>query len=340
MATNNRMWYAVKAIGMAARGSLSFTAIHGLQSFGMDTAFNIERILQLGQSAIYENKEESPDITVNMTKVLDGYPTPYMHATQQATTPTLTGRSSAQCGLAMSIFEDTYNSASGIPQRQVMLSGLFPNSVSYNFNVDSNSTEEISLIGTQKEWLSGGSINFTGNIFTNNDSPNAITGSGGVQRRQHVVFGTTSDTLLPPDVAGISSSGTNDQVAGVFSASVQTINISADLNRTGLRELGRKGYYHRFVGFPVEVQTQIEIIAKSGDGVNCFSETDNLSNRTIKVKTLDGLVVNCGSLNKLTGITFGGGDTGGGFDSIQYSYTNANDMTVQAPYDVNTALRN
>lgn len=339
MPNNNRMWYAIKACGFAPRGSLSFTAVHGLQSFGIDTTFNLERILQLGESAVYENKESSPDITVNATKVLDGYPTPYMHATQQATDASLVGRSSAQCGIAMSIFQDTYNSASGVAQREVMLSGMFVNSLSYNFNVDSNSTEETSFIGTQKEWLSGGSINFTGNIFTNNDSPNAITGSGGVQRRQHVVFGTTNDTILPPDVAGISSSGTNDQSGGVFGASIQTININADLNRQTLAELGRKGYYHRYVGFPVTVQTQIEIISKSGDSVNALAEVDNLTNRTIKVKSLDGIVINCGTKNKLTGITFGGGDTGGGVDTIQYTFENSNDLTVQSPYDVNTALR-
>lgn len=340
MATNNRSHFAVKAVGMASRGNTTYTAVHGLQSFGMDTAFNIEKILELSQSEVYENKEEVSDVTVNMTKVLDGYPLVYQLATQQATTPTLLGRSTAQCGLAVSLFEDTYNSASGIPQREVQLSGLFVNSVSYNFAVDGNSTEEISLVCNNKEWLSGGSINFTGNIFTNNDSPNAVTGSGGVQRRQHVVFGTTNDTLLPPDVAGISSSGTNDVTAGVFGASIQSINISADLNREGLKELGRKGFYFRFMGVPVDVQTAITIISKSGDGMNALSEADNTSDRTIKVKSQDGTVINCGTKNRLTNITMGGADVGGGNDEITYSYTNSTSMTVQSPNDPNTALRN
>lgn len=339
MATNNRMFYAVKAVGMAARGSTSYTAIHGLQSFGMDTSFDLQKIIEIGQAAIYEQKEDLPSITVNMTKVLDGYPLIYHHATQQATDGSLVGRSSAQCGLAMSIFQDTYNSASGIPQREVQLSGLFVNSLSYNFNVDANSTEEVSLVCNNKEWLTGGNINFTGNIFTNNDSPLAITGSGGVQRRQHVVFGTSTDTILPPDVAGISSSGTNDQTGGVFGASIQTINVSADLGRTGLKELGRKGFYFRFVSFPVDVQTQIEIISKSGDGMNALSEADNLTDRTIKIRSLDGTFINCGTKNKLTGITFGGGDTGGGNDTVQYSYTNGSELVVTHPNDPNTALR-
>ena len=339
MANNNRLFYAVKAIGIAPRGSTSYTSVHGLQSFGMDTTFSLERILELGQSALYENKEEIPDITVNMTKVLDGYPPVYTLATQQATDNTLIGRSSAQCGLAMSIFQDTYNSASGVPQREVQLSGLFVSSLSYTFSVDGNSQEEISLVCNNKEWLSGGSINYTGNLFTNNDSPLAITGSGGVQRRQHVVFGTLADTILPPDVAGISSSGTNDQSAGVFGASIQNISVSVDLNRQGLKELGRKGDYFKFVGFPVDVQTKIDIIAKSGDGVNAISEADNLTNRQIVVKSLDGTKINCGSTNKLTSITFGGGDVQGGNDTISYTFQNANDFILTHPMDPNTALR-
>lgn len=339
MPTNNRSWYAVKALGMAARGSTTYTAVHGVQSFGMDTTFNIEKILELGQSAVYEQKEDLPDVTVNITKVLDGYSTVYQLATQSASDASLIGRSSAQCGLAMSLFQDTYNSASGIPQREVQLSGLFVGSVSYTFQTEGNSTEEISLVCNNKEWLSGGNINFTGNIFTNADTPNAITGSGGVQRRQHVVFATNSDTILPPDVAGISSSGTNDQTSGVFGASIQSIKISADLNRQGLKELGRKGFYFRFVGFPVEVQTSIEIISKSGDGVNAFSESDNTSDRTIKVKTSDGTFINCGTKNRLQSINFGGADTGGGNDTITYQYANANEMILTSPNDPNTSLR-
>jgi hypothetical protein len=339
MATNNRLWYAVKALGVAPRGSTSYTAVHGVQSLGIDTTFNLEKILELGQSALYELKEEVPDVSVNISRVCDGYAPIYLSATQQATDASLIGRSSAQCGMALSIFQDTYNSASGIPQREVQLSGLFVNSVSYSATVDGNCTEDLSLVCNDKAWLSGAGINFTGNIFTNNDSPQAITGSGGVQRRQHVVFGTTADTILPADIEGISSSGTNDQSGGVYGAHVQSIKISADLNRNGLRELGRKGNYFRFVGFPVDVQTQVEIITKNGDLVNALAEADNLSYQTIQLKLQDGLKVNCGSRNKLTGVTFGGGDTSGGNDNVVYSYTNANDFTCTHPNDPNTALR-
>lgn len=336
---NRRTFYATKAPGLAPLGSTSYTVAHGVQTLGMETSFNVERILEIGQSAVYENKEELPDVTVNMTKVLDGYPPIYLLATQQGTSADLIGRSAAQCMMAMSIFPDTYASASGVPIREVQLSGLFVNSVSYTVNVDGNAEEQIALGGNDKVWLTGGNINFTGNLFVNTDVPQAITGSGGVNRRQHVMFGTLSDTVLPTEVAGISSSGTNDQSGGVFGASIQSISISADLNREAIRELGRKAPYFRYVNFPVDVNTSIEIMSKSGDGVNALAESDNVTNQTIKLRLQEGTRINCGTSNKLTSITMGGGDTGGGNDTITYNYVNANEMTVQHPMDPTTAFR-
>lgn len=334
---NDRLWYGVYACGITTIGSTSYTAIHGLQSFGIDTNFNLEKILEIGQSEIYEMREELPEISVNMSKVMDGYVPVYLSATQSASDASLVGRSSAQCQISASIFPDVYNSASGTPLKQVQMSGLFVNSISYSATVDGNCTEDISLVCNDKSWLV--TPNFTGNIFTNNDQPLAITGSGGVQRRQNVVFGTLTDTVLPASIEGISSSGTNDKSGGVYGAHIQSVKISADLNRTGLRELGRKGNYFRFVSFPVDVQTQVEVITQNYDNVNALAEATNLSYETIRLKLQDGLVVDCGSKNKLTSVTFGGADTGGGNATTVYSYMNGNSMKVQHPMDPNASLR-
>ena len=337
---NKRVHYAVKAVGVAPLGGTTYTPIHGLQSVGIDTNFNLERILEIGQSADYENKEEVPEITVNMNKVLDGYPPVYLLATQGSAAATLIGRSNAQCQVALSIFEDDDESATGTPQTSVHMSGMFVNSLNYSFPVQGNCTEEVSMVGNSKVWKTS-SFQFSGTIFsTNADQPLAITGSGGVQRRQHVIFGGATDTILPPDVAGISSSGTNNAVSSTENASaVQNIRIRADLGRQELRELGRKGPYHRYMNIPVDVTTEIEIISKTGDMVNAITESDNLVNRSIRVKLLDGSVFDLGSRNKLTSVTMGGGDTGGGNDTCTYTFRNSNTLTVQHPQDPTTALR-
>lgn len=194
----------------------------------------------------------------------------------------------------------------------------------------------------------------------------------GVERRQNLAFATGNSnaaisgaggngfldsnnmrcdwlqTILPPDVDGISTSGTNEQSDGTnYDAHVQSITISTDLGRTNLNELGRRGPYHRYATFPVEVTCAVEIIATSGDMVsateggilatsqaNC-SIQKNLNNRTIRVATCHGEVFYLGVKNKLTSITYGGGDTGGGNATVTYNFRNYNVLTVMAASDPN-----
>ena len=75
MATNNRVYYAIQQVGIAAgsRGNNNFTPVHGVQSVGITTTFNLEQVFELGQISIYENVEGTPDVEVTMSKVLDGY---------------------------------------------------------------------------------------------------------------------------------------------------------------------------------------------------------------------------------------------------------------------------
>ena len=58
----NRLYFAVKAIGIAPFGSNAFVAVKGAQSVGINTNFNLEQVFELGQLAIYENIENIPDI--------------------------------------------------------------------------------------------------------------------------------------------------------------------------------------------------------------------------------------------------------------------------------------
>lgn len=190
----------------------------------------------------------------------------------------------------------------------------------------------------------------------------------GVQRRQHINFtpwtfygvrstdtnGMAADpfcTILPPDVDGISSSGTNNKTDGSnFDAHIQNISISVDLGRDQLDELGRRGPYHRFINFPVEVTCAIEITSTSGDLVSateggilstssaaCDLQT-NLSNRTIRVATCHKEVFYLGTKNKLTSVQLGGGGTDGGNQTLTYNYRNYNTLTVMAFSDTHDNL--
>ena len=75
MSSNDRIFYACQAVAITKQGDTSVGTgdmIHGLQSVGMTTNFNLEQAFELGQIEIYENIEGTPDIEVTLEKVLDG----------------------------------------------------------------------------------------------------------------------------------------------------------------------------------------------------------------------------------------------------------------------------
>lgn len=331
---NSRLYYAVSAVGLAPYCTTNFVTVHGVQSCSISTNFNLEQVFELGQLEIYENIEALPDIQVDLEKVIDGYPLIYHLATRGGTSDTLAGRQNQRCMFTMSIFDDDQDSASGTPLSQVVCSGMYVNSLSYTMPVDGNCTESVSLVGNDKVWKTS-SFTFSGSLFDNTDEPLALTsGWGGVQRRENVIFGGLSDTLLPPDIPGISSSGTNDKTGDEFGAHVQTISISADFGREQLNELGRKKPYFRYMSFPLPVDCSIEVTTTRGDMVDGREDVDsNVTNRTIQIKLQDSTFIDLGDKNKLASVTFAGHDAGGGNATCTYNYQNFNHLSVS--HDMN-----
>ena len=120
---------------------------------------------------------------------------------------------------------------------------------------------------------------------------------------------------------------------------MQNISVSTDFSREDILELGRRVPYYKAPGFPIEVTTEIEAIAISGDFVNAYeagdpdlvgtkNEGNNTSEETIIIRLTDGTTFDMGSKNRLSSVSYGGGDAAGGNVSISYSYTNFNDLEV------------
>lgn len=340
--SNSRIHYAVHSVGLSICGANSFTNLHGVQSVGINTRFNLEQTFEVGQLAIYESSESLPDLEVTIEKVLDGYPPVYLQATRGASSATLAGRSAVKATAGLSIFSDVQDSASGTALAQCTMSGVYVSAVNYNFNVQGNFTESVTLVGNNKIW----SNTYTHTAFDNLDAPMAITGSGGVGQRQDFLFGASdttvpSKTLLPADIPGITSSGTNELTNGTYGAHVQSIRVSCNFGRESLFELGRKGPYYRYISFPVEVQCDIEVLDLAGDQISALEDADNLTNRKIYIMDLEGLRIDLGTKNKLQQVSWGGANAGqnGGNATSTYSYRNFNDLTVKHPQDPTTALR-
>lgn len=351
------MYYAVYRAGIAPLGDTNFTTVRGLQTVGMTTTFNLEQAFEIGQLEIYENIEGNPDVQITTEKVLDGFCPVYLLATQQSgaggsTSASLTGRSTARCTLGLQVFGDTVNSASDTaytPGASVQASGLYVSSVSYNIPVNGNSSESVTLVGNNKLWGAGDAITFIDDPFVDNDDqPQAIAGSGGVNRREDVLLGATG-SIFPDELPGIVSLGTGSgyvslQADGDYSSHLQNLSVSVDLGREELLELGRKGPYFRFVNFPVQVTTEITMTSASGDQIDAVEDvstgcggSDNLTNQGIYIKMCEGLHIDVGAANKLSSVGQTGGDATGGNVEVTYTYTNFNHFTVYHPEDPRAA---
>jgi len=343
---NNRIFYACHAPGFAPHGVADpddagtpsgFIPAHGVQNINITTTFNLEQVFELGQLELYENIEGIPDIQVTMQKVLDGYPLLYHLATQQATSPTLVGRSNNRCFVALNIYPDTNDNASGTPINSVGMSGMYLSALTYTLNVDGNCTEDITLVGNDKVWKGvSGYVTFDPN-FDGTDQPFSIVSSGGVQRREDVLMGEADDSSIwPTNIPGITSSGTNPISGDGYAAHIQTVTITANLGRDQLFELGKRGPYYRYVTFPVEVTCAIDVTASEGDNVDALADPPggtNLSNETILVHMREGTVIDLGSKNKLASTTYSGGDAGGGNVVTTYNFSTFNTLTVTHPED-------
>ena len=360
---NNRIFYACQAVAIApcfdqeTEGNTRL--VHGVQSVGITTNFNLEQAFELGQIQIYENIEGIPDVEVTLEKVLDGYPLIYHLASPKAASANLVGRSKERCCVGLGIYPDDQDVVAGDAVTEVYMSGMYINNISYTIPTDGNATESVTLVGNHKVWNNGSSSKLVkaaqaSEIPRSNgvgtDEPAALfAGSGGIQRRENVKM---SACIIPASIikAATGGNGTpstsagNNVLAGAPIAHIQSCTISTDFGREDILELGRKAPYYRAPNFPIEVTCEFEVISVSGDLVPAYEEGDpsyltgddtnkknkgnNTAEETIKVALDDGTFFNLGTKNRLSSVTYGGGDAGGGNATMTFSYSTFNDLIV------------
>ena len=299
----------------------------GVQSVSIGTTFNLEDVFHLGQLDAYENVEGIPEVEVTAERVLDGTKPFWLMVTDPEFT-TLKGRTAKyKVDLAVNVYPDTQDSAFGTPDSVCVASGMAISAWSLSMPTDGNFTESITLVGNDKTW--GGEEGTPSGIFPTSSSYDATVIGSGVQRSED--FDRPNSTL-PADVP----SGDH----------IQSIEVSVDLAREDIFELGSKTPFFRAVTFPVTVTTTFETITDKGDLVTALGNgRQNLQNRTIILKTKCGLRVNLGTKNKLSSVTFEGFDAGGGNGTVTMEYTNSNFLTIThdqfpGPYDTNYKLPN
>lgn len=304
----NRVFYASQGVSIERVGAGVPTQVQGAQSVGIQSNFTLEQAFQLGQLAIYNNVVTNPEVTVTISKVLDGEDTIYKLATGGGS---LVSNESDRTNVYVGVGEDTESALS--TNQVVKMTGMYLSSVSYTMPVDGFMTEEVSFIGDDKVFSTAALD------IANVDAP--ATSGNTVLRRQHF---KTASCDFPADVDG---------------QNITNVTISADLGREAMYKLGQFGPFHRFTNFPLEVTCEFEVSATGLDqtavdqNVTCtggnLPEEEQITIVLCDPATgNDSYTFNLGDKNRLASVNYQGGDTGGGNATISYSYTTYNSLDI------------
>ena len=330
---NNRVYYAVQGVRLrgpsgtnVAPKNTGWDRVQGLQTVGINTNFNLEPIYQMGQLELYDNFEEVPDVEVSLNKVFDGFPLIYQMAQG---TGALVEIANNRCGVQFAVFADTASASTGTPQTLLEIEPAYVSSATYTFSTDGTFTEDVTIVANDKTWTTPSSWGDYTAADQSNDGLwlNSPTGLG-IARRQQIKL---TDCVLP--TGGVDST---DYRKGGFApgSKINSVTITANLNREEIRTLGERTPFLRYINFPVEITAEFELTAASGDMVGLPANANEacanpkaLENQAIKIALCDGTSFDLGRKNKLTTVNMAGGDTGGGNATITYSYTTYNDFT-------------
>lgn len=327
MPRNDRIFYACQAVAITPTGvdPAATHIVRGLQSVGMNSTFTLDQVFEIGQLELYENIEDVSDTEVSLEKVIDGEKLIFNLTSNGKCKTDLVGAAKSRCDVYVAIYDDGTANATGAVRNVCWNSGMYVSNVSYNYSVDGNATESVTLVGNDKfwnadtggpatayaRWVAAGSPLATG---FNTDTP----ASGVVRRVNFDVAGSTIPEIVNSQRGDLANS-----------THIQSISVSADFGQENILELGRLGPYAKFTAFPIEVTCEFEVIATSGDLKSVSGSNKNLgAGDSIVLRDTAGTVINLGSKNKLTAISYSGGDTGGGNATVTYSFSNYNNLTV------------
>jgi hypothetical protein len=278
------------------------------------------------------NIEGVPSIEMTINRLLDGsVPLYVLGAGSFENADVVTTAATNEVGITLGIFDEANASVgTNTPISQVTVVDAVMTNVAYTMGVDGNFTEEVGFSSNEKAWYLGDPATCTNALwasgfvlgsgrFDGADSPDAVMG---VQRREY--FDRAGSTL--PDE--IPDSGFK----------IQSINVSADFGREDLFQLGDKGPYAKAATFPIEVSCSFEVLSTGGDQINAVSSgctsvancasLNQLTDQTIILKTCDGTVVDLGGKNKLSSVSYGGGDAGGGNVTTTFDYVTYNKLSI------------
>lgn len=354
MAINTRSYFPSQALFCKPVGSTAaYTYVHGVQSASDSASLPKQDVNTFGQLEVYQRIEDTPEISVDVERVLDGNVPLYLLATEGSTLASLTGRQDKEAILAVGIYSDTSDyvgQGAATPIKVVEYSGLQVNSLTYSFSTDGAFTEAVNFVGNYLEWEDGSAAKY-GTLPVDptgggDDEPLAYTNcKGGVQFKESLVFdsGETYQTLLPTQINGVTSLGFNPVNDGRCpSVNVQSIEVTVDLSRERIPSLGCRGDYAKLAQFPTDVTVNIEVLMQDGHNTSITENgatlngcnRENSPNQRFRLVTKSGLVLDCGSRLKLDDISTTYGDTSGSNSTVSYVFVGKSILSVYHVEDV------
>ena len=310
----------------------------------MSSTFTLDQVFEMGQIEIYENVEQVADIEVTLEKVLDGNKLIYTLASGGACRTDVVTATKKRCDVYVAVFDDGLSHATGVPRNVCYNSGMFTSSVSYSYSVDGSATESVTLVGNDRFWNTetAGTVIGTapGALWRTNEGSlahlnisaefdGADAAPSGVARRVDVDIARSD---IPAIVLAQGGDDSTSEAGISSNAHIQSISISTDFGQENIQELGRFGPYTRYATFPVEVTCDFEVMATSGDLICVSGAAPNLANNDIRIVDTAGTDISLGTdgagKNKLTSVSYSGGDTGGGNSTVSFSFSNFNVLTV------------
>jgi hypothetical protein len=375
MGNNNRIFYGSQIAQLKpATSGIKFGFWYqpqGLQSVGYNTSVSTEQAFQLGAIDIYSISENVPEVEVTLNKVVDGSCPLYLMAMggksgiaganvtnfddpEELKLKGFGGLAYNTVDFRLGIYKDTNSTVEGNTTDYILCTPTYLSSLNYTFPVDGNATEAITLVGNTKYLKANGSAEVSATM-----TAATIDKTAKKLARRHYI--DVNNSILPTGYGGAWKSGGLPTGVDV-NLYLQNITISANLGRDQINELGQLAPYYRYATFPVEVTTEFEIIGQVGDYVSandflfssgCAVNYQNLNDFPIKLKICGSGVGNeannydysvsannylefyLGSGNKLTSVSYAGGDTGGGNVTITYGFRNYNDFYMKAAGNYN-----
>ncbi len=305
-----------------------------IQSVGISTSLEYEKLYELGRLQVYSNIEGIPnvEITVERAVGVSRSNTSDQDNTYASGTlwhlcgGTMTSASNNRFNLNMEVSSD--HAEENVPKKFVQCTGLFLSNYTINFNMEGPTTETVTLVGSHLLWTSGVIPSATNNTL-----------HGMVPRKPNTPAAGNADSSKQQGDSIPLTREDYTSATGIELSGLRSLTFSVNMEREELLELGSKTPYFRTATYPIETTLEVEFLARErsatayGYSAN-IDETKVNNGCGVSHRLPSTTAIKAGNRSFFfgemdwTGTTYSGGDAGGGNATITESYTGQNFYAV------------